>query len=137
RLETASYDEIRRIVREEEPPRPSQRISTLLADTLTVVAARRKTDPKRLSQVCRGELDWIVMRALEKDRNRRYESASAFAADVQRFLKDEPVQACPPSSGYKLKKYARKHRRLLVTAAAFVALLVLGTMVSVLQAVRA
>jgi eukaryotic-like serine/threonine-protein kinase len=93
RLRTAGYDEIRRIVREEEPPRPSQRVSTLRADTLTAVSAQRQTDPKRLGQLFRGELDWIVMKALEKDRSRRYETASALAADVQRYLKDEPVEA--------------------------------------------
>ena len=97
RLRAAGYDEIRRIIREEEPPKPSTRISTLgqAADT---VSAQRHSDPKRLSQLVRGELDWIVMKALEKDRNRRYETASAFAADVQRYLNDEPVLACPPSA---------------------------------------
>src|SRR5262249_5737870 len=90
-----------------------------------------------LSQHLRGELGWIVMRALEKDRNRRYESASAFAADVQRYLSDEPVLACPPSAGYRLRKFARKHRRLLTTSAAFLLLLVLGVVVSTWQAVRA
>jgi WD40 repeat protein/serine/threonine protein kinase len=127
RLRTATYDEIRRIVREEEPPRPSQRISTLLAESLTAVSAQRKTDPKRLSQLCRGELDWIVMKALEKDRNRRYESASAFAADVQRYLKDEPVLACPPTVGYKLRKFVRRNKRTLATVALLgVMLLVAG-----------
>jgi WD40 repeat protein/serine/threonine protein kinase len=115
RLKTASYDEIRRIVREEEPPRPSQRISTLLNDALTVVSAQRRTDPKRLSQLCRGELDWIVMKALEKDRNLRYETASAFAADVQRYLKDEQVLACPPSALYRFRKFARRNTRALAT----------------------
>jgi serine/threonine protein kinase len=90
RLKGVGYDELRRIIREEEPPRPSTRLSTLGQAAITV-SARRKSDPKRLSQLCRGELDWIVMKALEKDRNRRYESASAFAADVQRSLHDEPV----------------------------------------------
>src|SRR5207244_13227917 len=118
RLRTATYDEIRRIVREEEPPRPSQRISTLLADLLTTVSAQRKTDPKRLSQLFRGELDWIVMKALEKDRNRRYETASAFAADVQHYLHDEPVQACPPSTLYRVRKFARRNKAALMTATA-------------------
>src|SRR5207247_5267433 len=78
RFKKAGYDEIRRIIREEEPPRPSTRISTL-GKTASTVSVQRKCDPKRLSQACRGDLDWIVMKALEKDRNRRYETASAFA----------------------------------------------------------
>jgi WD40 repeat protein/serine/threonine protein kinase len=114
RLRTAGYDEIRRIIREEEPPKPSTRISTL-GQAATTVSTQRKSDPKRLSQLFRGELDWIVMKALEKDRNRRYESASAFAADVQRYLRDEPVQACPPSAWYRFRKLARRNRRALVT----------------------
>src|SRR5215510_2836340 len=109
RLRTVGYDEIRRIIREEEPPRPSTRISTLggAADT---ASANRRSDPRRLRRLLRGELDWIVMRALEKDRNRRYESASAFAADVQRYLADEPVQAGPPGAGYRLRKFVQRHR---------------------------
>ena len=126
RLRTATYDEIRRIVREEEPPRPSQRISTLLAGALTVVSAQRKTEPKRLSQLLRGELDWIVMKALEKDRNRRYDSAGAFAADVQRYLVDEPVQACPPSAWYRFRKLARRNKGLLATVGTIAAALVLA-----------
>jgi tetratricopeptide (TPR) repeat protein len=115
RLQEASYDELRRIIREEEPPKPSTRISTLGQAAVTV-STQRKSDPKRLSQLVRGELDWIVMKALEKDRNRRYESASAFAADVQRYLADEPVQACPPSAWYRLRKFARRNRGRLVAA---------------------
>ncbi len=117
RLKTLGYDELRRVIREEEPPRPSARLSTLGPAAATVSAARR-SDPRRLSQLCRGELDWIVMKALEKDRNRRYESASAFAADVQRYLHDEPVQACPPSAWYRFRKFARRNRASLVAASA-------------------
>src|SRR5262249_3500962 len=109
RFKKADYDEIRRIIREEEPPKPSTRISTL-GQAATTLSAQRKSDPKRLSQLCRGELDWIVMKALEKDRSRRYETASAFAADVQRYLNDEPVQACSPSAWYRLRKFVRRHR---------------------------
>src|SRR5206468_731457 len=105
RLRTAGYDEIRRIIREEEPVKPSTRFSTLGQASATV-SANRQSDAKRLSQLFRGELDWIVMKALEKDRNRRYESASAFAADVQRYLRDEPVLACPPSAMYRFGKFA-------------------------------
>jgi WD40 repeat protein/serine/threonine protein kinase len=123
RLKEASYDEIRRIIREEEPAKPSTRISTL-GQAATTVSANRQSAPKRLSQQFRGELDWIVMKPLEKDRNRRYESASAFAADVQRYLHDEPVQACPPSAVYRFRKFARRNKIALVTATA-VALVVL------------
>jgi WD40 repeat protein/serine/threonine protein kinase len=117
RLKEAGYDEIRRIIREEEPAKPSTRISTL-GQAATTVSANRKSEPKRLSQLFRGELDWIVMKALEKDRNRRYETASNFAADVQRYLHDEPVQACPPSAGYRCRKFARRNKAVLATAAA-------------------
>src|SRR5262249_37527689 len=124
RLRAAGYDEMRRIIREEEPARPSTRISTLggAADT---ASANRRSDPRRLRRLFRGGLDWIVMRALEKDRNRRYESASAFAADVQRYLADEPVQACPPSAGYRLGKFLKRHKGP-VLAAGLVVLALLG-----------
>jgi tetratricopeptide (TPR) repeat protein/serine/threonine protein kinase len=116
RFRKVAYDEICRIIREEEPPKPSTRISTL-GQAATTVSTNRKMHPKRLSQLFRGELDWIVMKALEKDRERRYESASAFAADVQRYLHDEPVQACPPSAWYRFRKFARRNRaRLALTA---------------------
>jgi WD40 repeat protein/serine/threonine protein kinase len=115
RLQAAAYEEILRIIREEEPAKPSTRISTL-GQAATGMSARRQSDPRRLTQLCRGELDWIVMKALEKDRNRRYESASTFAADVQRYLHDEPVQACPPSAGYRFRKFARRNKRVVVMA---------------------
>jgi tetratricopeptide (TPR) repeat protein len=109
RLKEISYDELRRIIREEEPPKPSTRISTL-GQASTTISTQRKSDPKRLSLLLRGELDWIVMKALDKDRNRRYESASAFAADVQRYLNNEAVQACPPSAVYRFRKFARRNK---------------------------
>ena len=84
-----------------------------------------------------GELDWIVMKALEKDRNRRYETANGFAADVQRYLADEPVQACPPSATYRFRKFARRNKAALLTVVAVMAALVAGTTVSTWQAVRA
>jgi serine/threonine protein kinase/Flp pilus assembly protein TadD len=115
RLHTVSYEEVWRIIREEEPVRPSLRISTLGAAAATV-SASRQTDPKQLSRLIRGELDWIVMKALEKDRNRRYDSASAFAADVNRYLADEPVQACPPTVGYRLRKFVRRNKSVLAAA---------------------
>jgi serine/threonine protein kinase/Flp pilus assembly protein TadD len=125
RLKEASYDEIRRIIRDEEPAKPSTRISTL-GQAATTVSANRKSEPRRLSQLFRRELDWIVMKALEKDRNRRYDTASSFAADVQRYLDDEPVQACPPSAGYRLRKFARKNRKWVSVAAVGVLAALLG-----------
>jgi WD40 repeat protein/tetratricopeptide (TPR) repeat protein/serine/threonine protein kinase len=133
RLKRASYDEIRRIIREEEPPRPSARISTL-GQSATAVSASRKSDPRRLRQLFRGELDWIVMKCLEKDRNRRYETANGLARDLERYLVDEPVQACPPSAAYRLRKFARRHRVALTTAALVGVALVVGTVVSAWQA---
>jgi tetratricopeptide (TPR) repeat protein/serine/threonine protein kinase len=124
RFQQAGFDEIRRIIREEEPPRPSTRLSEA-KETLSAVAAQRHTEPAKLTRLVRGELDWIVMKCLEKDRGRRYETANALALDVQRYLNDEPVQACPPSAGYRLRKFARRHKgRLAVTASVFVAVTV-------------
>jgi serine/threonine protein kinase/tetratricopeptide (TPR) repeat protein len=123
RLRQAGYDEMRRIIREEEPPRPSTRLSTMRPAALSTVAERRAADQRKLSRRVRGELDWVVMKALEKDRNRRYESPSAFAADVRRFLDDEPVQACPPSRIYRLRKLVRRHKAGLGVAACLLAVL--------------
>jgi serine/threonine-protein kinase len=97
RFSKLGYDEICRIIREEEPPKPSTRINTQGKAAITI-STQRKSDPKRLSQLCRGELDWIVMKCLEKDRNRRYETANGLAHDIERYLHDEAVQACPPSA---------------------------------------
>jgi serine/threonine protein kinase/tetratricopeptide (TPR) repeat protein len=124
RLKTLGLDEICRILREEEPPRPSTRLSTL-GQAATTISTQRHCDPRRLSQLVRGELDWIVMKALEKDRNRRYDTASAFAADVQRYLADEPVQACPPSVWYRFRKVARRHKVGLAMAGLALSCLVL------------
>ena len=109
RFANAAYDEIRRIVREEEPPKPSTKISSL-GDTVTTISSQRNTEPKRLHQTVRGDLDWIVMKAMEKDRTRRYETASGLAADIQRFLAYEPVWARAPSAAYRLRKYAWRNR---------------------------
>ena len=123
-MKTAGYDEMRRIVREEEPPRPSGSPEHYAASgTWSTIAEQRGLEPRRFSRRMRGEMDWLVMKALEKDRNRRYETASAFAADVQRYLNDEPVQACPPSAGYRLKKFTRRNKGGLLIAGALLALL--------------
>jgi WD40 repeat protein/serine/threonine protein kinase len=136
RVKEAGFDEVRRLIREEEPPKPSTRLSTS-GVALAAISAQRQTEPAKLTRLVRGELDWIVMKALEKDRNRRYESANSLARDVERYLHDEPVEACPPTTGYKLRKFARKHKAGLATAVGFAVLLVLGVAASTWQAVRA
>jgi serine/threonine protein kinase/tetratricopeptide (TPR) repeat protein len=135
RLRSAAFDEVLRIIREEEPPKPSTKLSS--SDTLPSIAANRHTEPSQLSKDIRGELDWIVMKALEKDRGRRYETASGLASDVERYLRDDPVEACPPSAAYRFRKFASRNRRMLATGAIVAAALVTGTVVSTWQAVRA
>jgi serine/threonine protein kinase/tetratricopeptide (TPR) repeat protein len=115
-LKKAGMLEMLRVIREQEPTKPSTKLST--AEGLPTLAANRGTDPAKLAKLVRGELDWIVMKALEKDRNRRYESAVGLASDVRRYLSDEAVQACPPSVGYRLRKFVGRNKAALVTAAA-------------------
>jgi tetratricopeptide (TPR) repeat protein len=123
RLKSVLFLEVLRLIREEESPRPSMRLST--TEELPSIAACRHVEPRKLSGLVRGELDWIVMKALEKDRNRRYETANDLAADLRRYLDDEPVQACPPSVGYRLRKFARRNKKALAAASLLaVALLV-------------
>jgi eukaryotic-like serine/threonine-protein kinase len=113
-LQKSGFDEMRRIIREVDPPRPSARISTLNAELLSTISERRHIDPRKLGASLRGELDWITMKALEKDRNRRYESAGELADDVRRYLNDDPVEACPPSAWYRFRKFARKRKIALI-----------------------
>src|SRR5439155_554670 len=134
-LEKAGLFEILRVIREVDPPKPSTKLSTTAA--LPTIAANRHTEPKRLTALVRGELDWIVMKALEKDRNRRYETANAFAADVQRYLADEPVQACPPSAGYRLRKFARRNKGPVLAAALVLFALLAGIAGTTIGLVRA
>jgi serine/threonine protein kinase/tetratricopeptide (TPR) repeat protein len=136
RLKQAALTEAMRLIREEEPVKPSTRL-TQSKDSLASLASLRRTEPGRLTKEVRGELDWIVMKCLDKDRTRRYETANGLARDVQRYLNDEAVEACPPSTGYRLRKFARKNRQLLATAAAFAIFLVLAALFSVFQAWRA
>src|SRR4029450_10453859 len=110
RIKEANYAEILRMIKEEDPPRPSTRLSDS-GEALASISANRHTEPARLTKLVRGELDWIVMKTLEKDRSHRYETAKDFAADVQRYFGDEPVQACPPSAFYRFRKFARRNRR--------------------------
>jgi serine/threonine protein kinase/Flp pilus assembly protein TadD len=124
RLSEAAFAEVLRIIREEEPPRPSTRISTLGQEAVTV-SAIRQSDPMRLRQLVRGELDWIVMKALEKDRDRRYQTANGLAMDLQRYLRDEPVLACPPSRWYRLHKLAWRNKGTFAAASAVAILLLL------------
>jgi len=136
RLREAAYDDVRRILCEEEPAKPSTKVSTL-GTTAATVFENRRTDPKRLGAMIRGDLDWIVMKALEKDRTRRYETANGFASDVRRYLNNEPVAACPPSAFYRLTKFARRNKAALCTVAAVAVALVMGLVLSTWQAVRA
>src|SRR5262245_54481095 len=134
-LEKAGMLEMLRVIREQEPSKPSTKLST--AEGLPTLAANRGTEPAKLTKLVRGELDWIVMKALEKDRSRRYETANGLAMDVQRYLADEPVLVGPPSVGYRFRKFARRNRAAVSTAAAILFVLVIGTAISTWQAVRA
>ena len=125
RLRTAAFDEMLRIIREEEPPRPSCPLSSM--DTSAVEwPPIGKTEPEKLSLTMRGELDWIVMKALEKDRARRYDTASAFADDVRHYLDDEPVVACPPSVRYQFSKFTRRNRAVITTGLIMLGCLLAG-----------
>lgn len=135
-LRRSGFDEFRRILREEDPARPSDAVSTLNAAALSTISFQRGIEPHRLHNVIRDELDWIVMKALEKDRSRRYESASALAVDVERYLADEPVSACPPSTAYQLKKVFRRHRTPVLTAGVLLTALVLTVVMALTLAVR-
>jgi eukaryotic-like serine/threonine-protein kinase len=123
RLKKAALTEMIRIIHEEEPSKPSTRLST--DASLPSMAAMRQTDPRKLMTMLRGELDWVVMKCLEKHRERRYETANALARDVQRYLDDEAVEARPPSAGYRFGKFLKRHKAA-VTAASLVLLVLLG-----------
>ncbi len=136
RLQNSGLDEVKRIIQEEEPPKPSARLSTVSAAAETI-AEKHRTDLRTLTHELRGELDWIVMKALEKDRTRRYESASGLAKDVQRYLDGEAVEACPPSAWYRARKYARRHKTQLTTAIVLALTMLIATGVSISFAVQA
>jgi eukaryotic-like serine/threonine-protein kinase len=135
RIKEATWEEVLRLIREEEPPSPSTRLSTL--EGLPSISAQRKTEPAKLTKMVRGEPDWIVMKALEKDRTRRYETANAFGRDIERYLHEELVEAGPPSAVYRLRKMAQKYRTPLRVAGAFLVLLLVAVIGSSWLAVRA
>jgi serine/threonine protein kinase/WD40 repeat protein len=135
RLRAAALGEIVRLIKEEEPPRPSVRLSS--SGELPTIAAARKTEPARLSKIVRGEVDWIVMKCLEKDRARRYGTASDLARDLERHLRDERVEACPPSTLYRIRKVARRYRAPVAVAGGFVVLLLSTAILSSWLAVEA
>jgi len=132
----AGVDEMRRTIREVEPPRPSNRLSTLPREALTTAAKRRSTNPPQLLHAISGDLDWIVMKCLEKDRTRRYETANGLAADVKRHLNNEPIVARPPSRIYQFRKLARRNRVAFAAAAAVLVALLAGLTLSTWAFVR-
>jgi len=136
RMKEVAYAEILRMIKEVEPPRPSTRLSDS-GEALASISANRHMEPAKLTKLVKGELDWIVMKTLEKDRNRRYETAKDFAADVQRYLDDEPVQACPPSVAYRFKKFARRNKKTLAMIAVVAVVMLAGSIISTSQAIRA
>jgi serine/threonine protein kinase/Tfp pilus assembly protein PilF len=125
-LRSRAYGEIQRIIREQEPPRPSTRVSTM-GEQISAVAKRRDTEPAALCRLIRGDLDWIAMKALEKDRTRRYETANGLAMDVKRYLENEPVLASPPRASYRLRKFVRRNRVAVVAGSLVAAALLVGT----------
>ena len=115
RVREAGYAEMQRMIREHEPPRPSTRLSSL-GDSATAIAGSRGLDVKRLVQLLSGDLDWIAMKALEKDRNRRYDTPGAVAQDVERYLRQEAILARPPSTSYRFRKFVQRNRASVATA---------------------
>ncbi len=137
-LRSAAYAEIQRIIREVDPEKPSTRLSTSAA--LLEIASRRKIEPRRLGALVRGDLDWIVMKALEKDRGRRYDTASGLGADIARHLAGAPVEAAPPGSAYRIRKFVNRNRGLVIgtlVVAATLVLGIIGTSLGLLDANRA
>lgn len=132
-LKNASYEEMCRMIREVDPPRPSDRLSTLEMSESSTISENRQVDHRKLKNAVQGELDWIAMKALDKDRNRRYESATAVARDIHRYLDDQSVEACPPSTSYRLHKFVRRNSALLTTACLILFSLLVGLGVAVWQ----
>ena len=129
-LVSAGYEEMRRIIREEEPPRPSVRLSTVAGEESARITNAHGMEPQKLGRHLKGELDWIVMKAIEKNRSRRYETANGLAMDIGRYLADEPEQAAAPSAAYKFKKFAHRNKAAFGVAALIAGVLVVATGVS-------
>jgi hypothetical protein len=136
-LMASGLDAMRKTIREKEPQRPSTRLATLGADQLTTTAKRRSADTSKLLHQLKGDLDWIVMKCLEKDRSRRYDTANGLAADLKRHLDNEPVLARPPSKLYEFQKTVRRHKFGFAAAAALIVVLAIGVLISTWQAARA
>ena len=136
RMEGEAYAEILRLIKEEVPPKPSTRL-TDSGEALATICAQRYMEPARLTKLVRGELDWIVMKTLEKDRNRRYATANGFAADLQRYLNDQPVQAGPPSAGYRFHKFARRNKLVLALTGIIAGTLTAGLVGTTWESIRA
>jgi WD40 repeat protein/serine/threonine protein kinase len=136
-MASAGPDEIRRMIRDVEPPKPSTRLRTSAGEERIRIAKARQIEPRKVRGLVEPDLDWIVMKAIDKDRTRRYQTANGLALDIQRFLADEPVSARPPSAAYQFQKFARRHKVALRVAAGIIAVLVAATLVSTWQAVRA
>ena len=136
RLHGAALDEMIRIIRNEDPPKPSTRVSTSTGKP-SAAAANCRTEPGKLVAILRGDLDWLVMKAIDKERERRYDTASSLAADIERYLNGEPIEARPPSTIYRLKKMVSRHRVALATAAVVVTALIAGTTLATWQAIVA
>jgi len=136
-LMASGLEAMRRTIREQEPARPSTRLSTMLNAELTAIAKHRHSEPARLGTLLRGDLDWIVMKALEKDRSRRYETANSLAADIQRHLENEPVVARPPTNLYRFQKLVRRNKLAFAASAAVLLVMLVGIAASTWQAVRA
>ena len=134
-IRQAALDEMLRVIREVEPPTPSSRIST--SEALPTLAANRQVEPARLSRLVRGDLDWIVMKALAKERERRYASAVGLADDVERYLNHEPVSAGPPTAAYRLRKFVRRNRVQVAAAGLVLLALVLGVVGTTLGLIEA
>jgi hypothetical protein len=136
-LMASGLDAMRRTIREKEPVRPSTRLATLQGEELTTTAKRRSAEMPKLIHLLKGDLDWIIMKCLEKDRTRRYETANGFSADLKRHLNNEPVVARPPSTAYRLQKAFRRNKLIFSAGIAVVAALLIGISLSVWQAARA
>lgn len=134
KLDSASFDEVRRIIREDEPSRPSALVATIEPETRSTVSEKRGIDPRKFTQIFRGEIDWIVMKSLEKDRKRRYQSASELSDDIERYLDGDTVEACPPSIAYRISKSFRKNQVAIITVALVGAAMLVGTAASLWQA---